>query len=420
MKNRIIAFILLLAMLFGMTSCEQKDEITPKDRPLVVESEDVIYTEEGISEIAEGLVAVADAFAPKLGYPALKEKNREEIRDFARNTLIPIALDNSIYESELLMLCDIALESAEKINKNAPYIDKLGVMADTYARMTAHIDISRLGALIYELDLELMRDKLAEAEERYDRYGYSYYLADVEKYTALIADAENVGAPMFADALSVIMFITSAAFGTIGADDDMLSVKSADALVILRKQSERFSSLNIDEKTWQTVATMCEEFIPDTASSAIHGKLTWTLDDENYFAESAAVMTDVLGFYSIFASDISPEAKLEIDDGTELQLARAVARELLKHRDDFDALLSAIEAKVLPASESTVALIHTYDVDGYSSFCSRYGATKEELIMGVEAFYADPTEEKYEELINLALGFAKSVNPVIAYVYFYL
>ena len=420
MKNRIIAFLLLLAMLFGMTSCEVDSEISEKDRPLIVESEEVVYTDTGISQISLGLLEIAESLASTLGYPALKEKDREELLDFAVNTLIPIAREIPIYESELLTIESIMLEAVDEMDSDMRYTDKLGAMADMYARMTANVDVLRFGMLVYELDLSWMTEKLEEAKSRYDRYGYSYYLADVEKYTALIADAENVGADTFADALSVIMFIASASFGTIGAGDGMISVKSADVLVILKKQSERFSSLNIDEKAWQTVAAMCEEFIPDTASSAIHGKLTWTLDDENYFASSASVMTDVLEFYSIFASDISSEAKSEIDDGSELELAQAVCRELLKHIEDFETLLSAIEAKVLPAGEATVSLMQTYDWEGYSDFCSRYGATKEDLLFGIEEFYTDPTEENYRELLDLALGFAKSVNPVIAYVYLYL
>ena len=156
MKNRIIATLLLIAMLFSMASCEERTEVPPKDIPLVVETEEVIYTDEGISGISDGVVGIADALMPKLGYPTLKEQNREAIRDFVSDTLIPIAEKASIYESELLILCDILLESVDKIDKDSLYIDKLGIMADTYARMIAYVDISRLGALIYELDLVWM------------------------------------------------------------------------------------------------------------------------------------------------------------------------------------------------------------------------------------------------------------------------
>ena len=417
MKNRIIALFLLVSLVFGMTSCDRGQEIPPKDRPLVVESEDVVYTDEGIAEIADGLVKTADIFMPILGYPKLKDDERAELRSLTRDRIVPIAREIPIYESELSRIFDILVEELSAISADNTDTDRLGVIADAYARMSAHVDSRRLGELIFELDLEWMGDSLERAK---DRYGYSYYLEDIEKYTALISDAEQLGSETFSDALSVFMFIASASFGTVIADGSTVGVKAADVLVIMKKQGEKFASLGINEAQWQTVAAMCEEFIPDAISSAIHAKVTWTLDDEDYFTAAAAVMPDVIDFYEMFTSDISPEAAEGIEEGTQLSLALSICRELASNKGALTELLSAMEEKIPGASEAQISIVTTYEKEGYAEFTSLYLSSKEELIASIEAFVNEPTEISLEELKRTAIGFAASINSVVAYVYMYL
>ena len=420
MKNRIIALFLLVSLVFGMTSCDRGQEIPPKDRPLVVESEDVVYTDEGIAEIADGLVKTADILMPILGYPKLKDDERAELHSLTRDRIIPIAREIPIYESELRRIFDILVEELSAISADNTDTDRLGIIADAYARMSAHVDSRRLGELIFELDLEWMGDSLERAKDRYDRYGYSYYLEDIEKYTALISDAEQLGSEAFSDALSVFMFIASASFGTVIADGSTVGVKAADILVIMKKQGEKFASLGINEAQWQTVAAMCEELIPDAISSAIHAKVTWTLDDEDYFTSAAAVMPDVIDFYEIFTSEISPEAAEGIEEGTELSLALSICRELARNKSALTDLLSAMEEKIPGASEAQISIMTTYEKEGYAEFTSLYLSSKEELIASIEAFVNEPTEDSIEELKRTVIGFAASINPVVAYVYMYL
>ena len=420
MKNRIIAFLLLVSMLFCVTSCGKGNQIPPKDKVLVREDEAVVYTDEGAVKISDGLVGAAEVLMPKLGYPAIKDKDREKIRTLVSERLIPIAKEIPIYESEMLTLIDVLSETAEDIDPDDEYTDRLGIIADAYARVSARIDAERLGELIYRLDLEWLNDKLEQTKERYDEYGFPFYLSDIEKYTALIADAKALGSMAFSDALSIIMFMASAVFGSFDINGGALSVKGGDVLVILKKQGEKFASLGISEREWQTEAAMCEELIPNAASSAIHAKLTWTLDDENYFTSAAALMTDVIDFYAVITSDISPEAADSIDDASRLAIAREICREAMKHTARLDSLLVAIENKLPPATEAPLTLMNTYASVGYAEFTAAYSATKDELILAIEVFVADATEENYEAMLDAALGFMAGVNPVVAYVYLYL
>ena len=421
MKNRIVALFLIFAMLFGMTSCALGTEIPPKDRPLEIETEQVVYTSESIDAICDSIVEISDFLLPILGASKLKDKSRTELRSYVSDTMIPIAKEIPIYQSELSELCDVLKDGLARIDTDAGAVEKYGAIASVYARAAALIDVDRLGELTYRLNLASLRDSLDEAQKKYDKNGNSVNLRKLEKYKALVADAEALGSDAFSDAFSVLMFIVSASLGSVTTDGGVISFKAADVLAVLEKQGERFSSLDVSAEQWQTVVAMCEEFIPEAMSgSPLLADVTWSLDDENYFTDAAVIMPDVIDFYAALTSGISGDVAEKIADGTELAIAEAICSELVTKSDVLDAFLLSLTEKIPPASESLCSIAEARDPDGYREFCSSYSATRQMLILGVEQFAADPTEENYQTLKDLTLGFARELNPVVAYVYFYL
>ena len=101
MKNRIIAALLILVMLFGITSCEVEDKIPPKDHDLIIETDEVVYTDEDVERLAREIGNLAAEAAPVLGYPAIGEDKKSAIANEFKSNILPILKEIPVYASEI-------------------------------------------------------------------------------------------------------------------------------------------------------------------------------------------------------------------------------------------------------------------------------------------------------------------------------
>ena len=421
MKYRIIAAALVVAMLLGLTSCKnkKKDDVDePTGDGLTVEVEPVEYSEEYIGEASLEVAALTRELARVFGYSEqVKDSDITEVVDTFKNDIVPILTDVAIYPSELTGLFGCVRECIALADKEE---DSTKVFSDMYTKFTLILDGDRLGALVYELQLLTFEKKAEDAQKKYDKLGYVFYLEDVNYYNSLTQKAKSLGRADFASALSVLAFTASAFNGSAEFNGDDINITVSDSVAIMKKQAEKFAELKLDESDWKTVADMCGAFIPKNVSDDLKGKMLIVLENGNFFVESAAVMPELIKFYATITANVSKENISLVENKAEYAYVRAICSEIVKNENAFRALLSSVEEKISEASEECIELVNIYKKSGYKKFLSEYNAGASELVFAVKTFDADPTEANYKHLTNVIMGYLANVNSVVAYVYLYM
>ena len=417
MKNRIIALILAAVMLFTFSSCnKKKEEIPEKDRDLIIEDEEVTYTEESINEAADRIAAVTGGIVKEYYRHTLTAEETADVKNSFKNKIYPILLDIPVYCNELFGLIECAEEYVAEIGNGGEY--NTDFLLGLYTGFSGVLDGERLGALVYELQLFRLDRKLSEKQAKYDKYGYSYLLEDVNSYKALISRAEGLGRAKYSEAFTVFMYIVaSTAQSANNSGNSVVTV--GDVVTILEKQAQKYSTLTISEAEWIIIGEMSEEFIPARTSTTLSGKLLWALDDENFFVGASALMPDYIAFYVAVTSDIEDESIELIEGEDALSYERAVCRELLLSEAELRAFLAKVEEKLPSAGEDSTSTVKTHDLSGYSAFLERDVANADDVVEALRAFDFDPTEQTLADLRDAFVAFIAGINPVIAYTYLY-
>ena len=418
MKNRIISLMLALALIFCLASCRGGDEIPPKDKELTVETETVEYTEEGVSALSARVADIFARLAPYLGYPAISDAKKSEIAEYFRSDIVPVAKDRLIYEDELFELADCFEELVSGLEEqNEDEIDA-GFALDIYTEFSAVLEAERTGAFIYRMGLISLSNKRDAAKKNYDKYGTGY--DKIAYYDSLIEDVGALGSEKFSDAFSAMAFMLSSAVGLADTDGGALKVTPADIFVVMEKQGDVLSGISLTDGEWQTVAAMCEEHIPTGAKNDLQGKIVLSLNNDNFFVAAATLMPDVIALYSAVATDVSDETEDIIESEEPFAYELAVYTELMRHEEDLRAFLAALSDELPGVGKFTLSGINAYDKAGYMAFCERPTASADELILAIEAFVLNPTEDSLNMINDTALAYLAGINSVIAYVYFYI
>ena len=413
MRDKIVAMALVVFMIFSLASCKKDKEKETEGDGLTIEVEKIEYDSEYVSWATQEVRSLASEFVDALGYSEqMDEDDLDKIAERFREDIVPILIDVKIYPSEFtsLMECTrecIALEEDSNSGGDGP-----DIIANMYAKFASILEADRAGALAYEIHLLAIDIEREEAQKNYDKHGYPYLLDDVNYYTGLIGRAKALGRDSFADAFSVIAFGASLVNSSASFDSDGVDISVADTLDILKKQGEQFASLTLSGNDWQTIAEMCEVFMPRTGSS-----IEVALNGDDFFIEAADVMPDILTFYAELTSDISREIIHLIENGEKYAIEIAVCRELMKNEAAFETFLIAFEDKFPSEGENSLVSVKLNDKESYEAFCNTYSADREELISAIKTFLNDSNDLNYTSLKNAYIGYFANINSVIAYSY---
>lgn len=418
MKNRIISFILVMVLIFSLISCTKKEELPPKSVNLTVEKVTPIYTDEGIEIICERFASVIAKAAPYIGYPVINKEKEREIADKMLADIIPIVRAIPIYEDELFDLVDSAEKYLANLENDNEDDFNPGVALGLYIEFSAAIDAERLGRLTYHLQLMRIEGKLADAEERYNKNGLG--LETVERYRALLSAARDLTDVRFSDAFSGMMFMLVSAMGVYGVDGGATGITASDALVALKKQAKRLTALSITDAEWQTVAAICEENIPSSAGDDLRSKMLLSLNNDDFFVGAATLIPDVIDLYDTVCNGLSEEVLEMISNSDSLISKRAVYGEIIKDETAFLSLLDKITEELPSPGSFSLSGVRAYDRSGYEAFLMESAADKYELLAAIKAFVANPNNGTLDALERVEAAFISGINPVVAYVYFYL
>lgn len=423
MKERIIAIALLISVLMAFTSCKkekEKENDTPNDGGLNIEIEELEYSKEDISLASADVVDITRELARLFGYAnQVNENDFKAVESTFKNDILPILIDVKIYPNELTSLLTCVKECIALVDANTEKNATPKIISDLYTKCVSVLDADRLGALVYELQIFAIKMKAESVKEKYDKYGYAFYLEEAEYYDSVVEKAKELGRADFTAALSALIFTASSFNGSANFEGDGVSISVSDSIAIMEKQAKKFAELKLDSKDWQIVAEMFEVFISNNNNDDLKGRILRALDDSDFFIEAMAVMPELIKFYAEIMNGVSKDNIALIENGAEYAYVRAVCSEIIKKEGEFRTLLAALEEKIPDASDKCLELIRIYDKAGYNRFLNSYNSNASGLIASIKAFSYNPTAANYDTLVKICIGYAATINPVVTYVYLY-
>ena len=197
------------------------------------------------------------------------------------------------------------------------------------------------------------------------------------------------------------------------------SISASDALAVIQKQAERLASLELTDSDWQTVVAICEENIP-SANDSLKSKILVSLDNDNFFVGAATLMDDLIDFYVILSANASKDAIDMMASGDSLSYARAVYTQMIENEAALRSFFAEISEELPGVGSFALSAVKAYDKEGYEEFLCTESASIDEFILSIKAFLKNPCDETLSVLNDTKCAFVAGINPVVAYVYFYL
>lgn len=256
---------LTLASALLLPSCAalfpQKNEEPTYIEELRLEIEEVQaeYTSDEINNISLTLQeTVSDLLSRNDGY-VTDGDDREKIRKNIEEHFIPLLLESDVSYSRFMSLMERINEIIESEESDFDIED----YTDIYLLSMSTLGRERSGRLLYLTSILFLEKKAEQCLERYEEYGYEWYLEDREKYLKMASDIENVlGEYEFCDAVGLVFFTVSLLNGTqiIPTDSDALYLDSAELLALLQNQADMLVDHRMSAEQWTVVLSFIFEF----------------------------------------------------------------------------------------------------------------------------------------------------------------
>lgn len=406
-----LCILLIIAMLPHIFSCEKKDdkEYLEGQRVEIIR-ESVGYSDEFIekenlrfNDIA--ISVIEDNYGIKLN-----NEQKQKINQEFKKTVIPMLYRVRIYDTELEELFD-TLQT---------YLDgDTLTLTDVYKECVFLLGTTRAGMMLHELSVKIIGDRAAEAQEKYNKYKYEWYLEDATRCENIKDRLIEMGEGKFVNAVSIITALTSL-FTSLrdGKGESAFLLSDAELIYILGYQSDRFKEYEISEDEWSTIGALFSEMIPSSPSTP-SSALLYALKNENYLAESFKTMPDVASYFSMLMHALQSEGRFSLNASDDEKIMSIVSA-VLTSRENFDALAYAIsEHASTDTDEQERAISSFYTEEEISAFYDRYTKINSDELF---ARLSELSESEDPDSIGVAkdafICYITSIAPHIAFLLF--
>ena len=386
---RIICALLALSILLGTTSCETATSEKKYDKSIKfeIEKQSIAYTDEFIDNANVQFTNIALNILEVYNGTKLTDAQIRDVSAHFKKTIVPIFLKARIFEDEFNNI----LDGLEELTAEGSDSHGISVMFDIYNTLICSIDSKRAGFVLYELTKTLTDARRQKATDRYNQYGYSWYLEDEERLSELYNEICDMGAEKFSAICAFTSIIASTMLYTPTFNSDsVFTLGDVDILYILEYHGEYFKELNITEKDATTFGELITEFIPNNASTPLSSHL-YSLGEDGYFVEASKVLPSFIKLYSALTSKLRQMDELKIITNPD-QSALAIVRALNECKPELSDLLDSIDEHACTSSDRELVSIKQSGL--YDEFLTFANNTAP---MDNEAFLASLTQMAEEQ-----------------------
>lgn len=362
--------LLLLVPTFGCATKLTKPTYLEKD--LTVETIQVVYTADFVSETSAKLLELYCRILPLTGGPVLSPAEHEEVLQQIREHVLPMALGAKISTQEWDKLITYAEAYAAELS--AAGDTPLSAYCRFYQRIVAVLGHERAGVLCYNGTALYLDYTAALFEERYQNYGYEWYLQDALRYRQRLATLyERLDAKTFGDATRVLVWLLSFTSGALPVEqskDPSALIYDGEMLLILRMQAKEFAGLSLTHEDWQMIAELYGGLAPQNLDNAMDAELA-ALQEAGITPLLFGAMPELLSLYDALAQAMTEEEMALLrGDGTAAEKSIVLCRIFLRKEAELLTFLQQFE--LLAASNDGTAERRAIERIGLLSACDAF------------------------------------------------
>ncbi len=434
-KNNILKIslsLLFFALLFGFTSCDKEEETKDyieNKRVEIIEAE-VEYTEADIAEAKDKFTSTAIALAESYLDVNLNNKQKQSIESRFDTTVLPLLYDIKIYKDEFY---EILTELDGYANSESTKNDATPLLLSVYEISLYVLGMDRSGKLAYNIALEILKDKIDTANERFENYGYEFYKIDSARCSLIRSDLELLGEKNFSDALSMtsIVISTLSALLRDGGENAFLLTDS-ELLFILNKQAESIKSHCLSNEEWQIFGGLISELIPakssDLNSAALYALKNYAYEipsdaeipngfyKNSYFASAMQAMPKIITLFTDVSNALYSDGLFSINS-TVKEKQTALSKALAKCKESIVELdLALMSFAKLGESDLKIPVSTRSDPEVLAKFMDTYSKVEcADIIETVNKIEAGE-DISGATLTNLLISYAFGLSPYLSFV----
>ena len=425
MKNKILkritALFTAISLLTVFISCSGNNE-TPKydeNRRLEISKTDIEYSDEFIGGAKTSFAKIyAKIISVSKGFE-LSNLERADIEAYFVNECVPMLYKVGVYEHELK---NVLSDSSDYVSKTEDE-DAFTLLFSLYRILLQELEAQRSGKIAYELSVSYLENEIKDSYDRYEKYGYSFYLDQAKDYEELLLDVtQTLTEQRFISALSMSAFFTSSLSAISKSESEPIespfSLSDTETTFIISEQGEYFLNLDLSENDWQIYARLLTLFRPKSYTTLTSAEL-YSLGNDGYFVNAASVMPSFITLYAAATrslNDLGEYSSKASTDGN----AKAALNAVFANEELLDDLLLAAELHLATKSDSELSAIKS--LGRYEDFLSfeegERKLTSLELKDALRTLMTSENEGVAEEIASLVRSYLFSLAPYATFAIF--
>lgn len=436
---RMMAMLVLMAIVLSSAACGNKNansdvNITEPTR-LTVEKVPVCYTDEQTEIFSTRLTEIAAKAVFLLKSIRLNESQTQDVRVYIKDYVLPMLETKSITTEELTKLCKKAeiicnvteeAPAQEAANNNSDEFS-VALYTQLYRECLLVLGTERAGTLAYESVLIWVDHKIGHYWERYQKYGYLYYLEYIDNLEQQrLQFTQTVGEATFSQMLSLMFFGTSLVSlvteDALNTDQEML-LNDAELLQLLNKHKIMLQINQPTKTQWEVCFSLFAEWTetaPPLLSSwndlqKAEWKAFWNVENVGSFGQICA---ESMILYQVLIE------KLEEDDIAELR------NENKEARVQTICMLLTECGEAFEHYTETLSSIHI-ETDKEKNVLEKQGVWEEYLLFqdslssieasdlrtAIQEYAKSPTEERYARVKEYTKASLHGMYPYLTFVF---
>ncbi len=418
--RRAASLALSFCMLLGGAACTASptpNETAPVDRtPLTVVEAPAVYTEQMCESYAARMSEICAEVVFRTEGIVLKETEKQKLTENLRKTLIPMLEAIPIYPEET----EAVISSAERTLADGGEVESPFLWFGFYQSNLSILGSTRAGRLSYAAVAVWLQSREQTCRERYEKYGYAWYLTDAEHYASMQQRLANeLGEEGFCNAAEILTFAASSLAGGASAwgSTEGYGLSAGELTAILARQSAHFVELSLTAEQWSLVGELLEEAAPKRRNTTLKAELG-VLADEGYFSRAARVMPSLLDLYRAATVHLTAEdTQIIVYGRDENARIHAVCRLLAVCDGELKALLETVETYAATESEKEKKILSQLGVlSDCQAFLEACGtADAETLCEKIAACAEDASPERAEEVRAALRAYLATKAPYLFY-----
>ncbi|MBQ9801719.1 MAG: hypothetical protein IJW51_01440 [Clostridia bacterium] len=421
-RLRLLCLFLTALLLAG---CTPQYEV-PEGDPVRLEIKQTapVYTDAFLEDTTPRAVSLLSQLSRRTGGPLPSEAEKQKLSAFWVEEILPRAQTALIYENEwsaLLAKCEATMATFEdKILEAGPCFTLLSRL---YGDAVAVLGSRKAGTLAYECMQLYLMDRIAVCEERYEKYGYDWYLTDAQHYRRLHGDlTTRLNEALFGEAMAVLYCFTPL-IPTASADTapapTAFPLYDAELLLFLQRQAKRSRELALGAEEWALLAELLTVCLPNGNGSTLSQKEYTVLKDLGYPQQAAHAMPAFLALIEATTAALDEEGLARLLDATDTTAKKEVLCAALADSETaFFAFADALTQYAQTAAEAERSML---DKAGRGADCETFlastpAASANEVFAAISACADGMTPAEEQALDASMLGYSRGLAPYLTYI----